>query len=139
MTLKGSIKKLQEYAKQAGVKEAPDYPTEGTQPSPFSIAYPAEGSFVGESAGQVARGLITIYVELHHTRTTLPIDVEDMIDFIYGFAKRVISDPTLSGECDTVQMSNENKINFVFGKMEWADEKTIGIRFEVTIKLKEVT
>lgn len=136
MALRDAILRVQVHAKSAGAQDAPDDPTEGAGVFPFSVCYPNAGTIEGEAVG-ARKDLIDLYLDYHLTRQNLPVDVQAALAFLEAFPSYLINDPTLNGTVDTILIGkDESKIRFVFGKMEYAGQETIGFRFTIPVKLR---
>lgn len=133
ITLLPVIEKLQAHSRTAGATEAPTLPFETNAVFPFSICYPANGTFAGQSGGW-EKDLTTVYLDVHFNRINLPTDVEAVIGYLDDFKPLLIADPTLGGTVSTLQMSDTQPIPWEFGQMKYADQDTIGLRFRITFK-----
>ncbi len=130
MTLAAAISDLQDKVLALGVKAAPKTIPEGMSVFPFAVSYPRAGNGALQSAGF---GFIfhTIFTEIHFNRTLLGPAVDDATPYIESMFASLVGDPTLS---DTV--SEVRAIRYTFGRLEWAGEQTIGVRFEVDVKVR---
>jgi hypothetical protein len=136
MSFTGAIQALQAHAMAlSGMKAAPDYPPEAANVFPFSVAYPAKGRLVGEAGW--TKALHTIFVEIHCNRSILPKAVEQATGYLTAYPARLLADPTLGGQVDTILMSDGQPVVYEFGRLEWGGVPTVGIRFQVTFKLQE--
>ena len=112
-----------------GIQSAPVTVPEAPGGFPFCCSYPRKGSLKTEGAGW-AHSFHTIFTEIHVSRQLLSLSVMTAIGFLDPFFKILIADPTLAGTVSTIQ-----DIRYTFGKLEWAGIETIGIRFELDVKM----
>ncbi len=136
MSLSGAIARLQYHAGSlSGIKEAPAAPPESANEFPFAVAYPARGNWFNPAGW--AKGLHTIFVEIHCARGILPTAVTQALAYVESFPNAVMNDPTLNSTVDTIILSEEDGgIPYTFGRLEWGGVQTIGMRFEVTVKIQ---
>lgn len=135
MTLVAAIAALQVHAKAAGAKDAPPLPAETAIGYPFSVCYPATGSISAETAG-AQKDLMTVNLDLHVNRIDLPTDVQTILSFFTAFAPLLIADPTLGGAVDTIVMEQDDPIRWNFGQMQYAEIKTVGLRYAIKLKIR---
>lgn len=115
----------------SGVKAAPANPPEAINQFPFSVCYPRTGRLTLQSAGWGIY-LHTVICEIHVARLLLPQAVAQAAPYIELFAGALIADPKLNGTVVTV-----NELRYTFGWLEWADDRHIGVRFELDVKLHQ--
>lgn len=134
MSLSGSITRLQALALLvSGIKAAPAKPPEGAGQFPFAVAYPRSGPVEFKSAGW-AEMMHTVYVEFHVSRSILPLAVNQAIGFVEAYPTLLLADPTLNGNCASL-----NAVRYTFGRLEWGGLETLGVRFEVDLKVNLVS
>jgi hypothetical protein len=130
MTVSEAISALQtKVMTLSEIKAAPSEPPEEMGQFPFAVAYPKSGAFRLESAG-FGTYLHTLICEIHMARIMLPRAVAQAIPYIESFAGLLIADPTLSGSVTAV-----NAVRYEFGRLSWAGEEHIGVRFEIDVKI----
>jgi len=130
MTISAAIANIQnKVATLPGIKAAPSEPPEGMGQFPFAVTYPKNGSFRLESAG-FGTYLHTLICEIHVARVILPRAISQTIPYIESFIQIVLSDPQLGGT-----VTSANVIRYEFGRLVWAGEEHIGVRFEVDVKI----
>lgn len=136
MSLSGAITRLQYHAGLlSGVKEVPTSPPESANEFPFVVTYPARGKFFNPSGW--SKGLHTIFVEIHCARVILPAAVTQALAYVEAYPNLIMNDPTLNSTVDTIILSEEDDgIPYTFGRLEWGGVQTIGVRFEVTVKIQ---
>lgn len=131
MTIEAAIIDLQtKLLGIAGLKSAPTSPPEATMSFPFAVSYERSGRLVTHSA-YFGDELVTIYCEIHVTRTILPAAISLAMTFRDPFIKAVIADPTLGDNVSTI-----NEIRWTFGALKWDTVDTIGYRFEIDCKIQ---
>lgn len=125
-------------ANVTGIKGAPQKPPDDMAVFPYAVAWPLEGSVVGDGAPGTYRNLATVRLEVHVGRNDLPVS----IDAVYPFLERVLdkilkpSNLTLNGNVDTIIFDAERPITWSFGELEWLSQQTIGWRINIPMKLK---
>jgi hypothetical protein len=129
MTLSNAISDLQDKALALGVKAAPKTIPEGMSVFPFAVSYPRTGSGQVASAG-FGHQFHTIWTEIHFNRTLLGAAIDEAMPYIESLFSAIIGDPTLSSTVSSV-----TAVRYTFGRLEWAGEQTIGVRFEVDVKV----
>jgi hypothetical protein len=118
-------------AQVSGIREAPDYPPEQLSDFPFAVAFPSEGT---HNFGVVGERMFlgNVILEVHVSRVSLPLAVENSIGFGDTIPNKLMTDPTLGGTCDTFE-----NIAQTFGELNWGDTQTLGYRFTlVNIKAR---
>lgn len=129
MTIEAAITNLQaKILSLTGVKSAPAKPPESAAAFPFGVSYERTGTLASHSA-VFADELVTIWCEIHVSRTLLGNGIAQAQALRDPFLKLLIADPTLAGTVSTIR-----DIRWTFGKLAWADVETIGFRFEVEVK-----
>lgn len=130
MTVSAAISALQtKVLTLSEIKAAPSEPPEAMGQFPFAVAYPKGGDFRLESAG-FGTYLHTLICEIHTARVMLPRAVAQAIPYIESFVGLLIADPTLGGSVTAV-----NAVRYEFGRLSWAGEEHIGVRFEIDVKI----
>lgn len=115
----------------ANLKEAPALPPESINQFPFAATY-ARATYQDvrfENAGW-AHVFHTIYCEIHVARTLLPRDANLAMSYIEPFIRSLLSDQYLGGTVDAV-----TGLRYSFGRLEWAGQETLGVRFEIDVKM----
>ena len=137
MSLEGAIAKLQEHALSCkGVKKAPTKLAESMGPYPFVVSYPERGQLMAES-GNLTHELHTIVTEFHAApRAMLGKAVEIATPYISEFFRKLVLDPKLGNEVDTIQFGSERPLVYEFGRLEWATTETIGFRLHTIVKIR---
>lgn len=132
MTLSVAIAEIQDIAREIhNIKDAPVLIPEGEPSFPFAISYPRTGTLDLE-AGQ-KKGLHTIFTEIHMSRGLLGTAVEQVLNIMVNFESALLGNVTLSGAVDTIVFP----IKYTFGRLEWGNTATVGIRYEITVKIHE--
>lgn len=135
MSYAGALRALQAHARALpGVLDAPDNVPESAILFPFAVTYPRSGTLIRNT--DTLKGLHVVYTEIHVDRSLLPEAIETAQGYITSFANRVLNDPTLGDNVNTLQVSNESPITYEFGRLEWGTTKTIGVRFIITFKIQ---
>jgi len=130
MALSNAIADLQAKALTlSGIQAAPASPPEAMNQFPFVVCYPKIGDAKFESAGW-ANYLHTLICEIHIARVLLPTAIALALPYIELFPSKVMSDPKLSNTVQAV-----NAVRYQFGRLEWAGEEHVGVRFEIDVKL----
>lgn len=125
---------LQKWAKESGVKEAPVRPTETNLLFPFSYAY-LRSSDIYIDPGPAERDLVMVYLDIHFNRIDLPTDYDKMTDVYETLKPKFVASPTLE---DTVSTINaEAPLRVEFGKLQLGNVETLGLRWHISIKIKE--
>ncbi len=114
----------------AGVVVAYNKTPEALSVFPCFINYPRTGRTIGEAKNQM-ESLYTIVAELHVARGILPEAESIARPFINLFEDAIYTDPTLAGTVMTV-----NEINHSYGQLMFGNETHLGIRFDVSIKMR---
>ncbi len=112
-----------------GMKSAPALPPESTGMFPFGVVYEARATTNTLAYGS-ADDLVTLFAEIHVSRTLLGSAIATAMAFRDPFLKALIADPTLGGSVSTI-----NEIRRVFGRLASGSVETIGYRFEIDIKV----
>lgn len=129
MTLALCIADLQDsWLAISGIKAAPDNPTEIEVAYPFAMTYERSGEMLLQSAGW-STPYTEVWSELHLSRTLLPQAIADALGYRDQFLEKIRDDPTLGGNCQTV-----DRVSWVFGNVTWAGIENIGYRFTMRIK-----
>lgn len=130
MSLTGAISDLQTKALQIPrIRSAPDKIPESMSVFPFAVCYPRVGRLEGQSHG-FGLGFHTLVLEIHVNRQILGLAVQQAQSFIEPVFEKIISDPRLNNQISTV-----TEMRYTFGRLEWAGVETVGIRFEVDVKI----
>ncbi len=130
MTLAAAISNLQAKARAiSGIKEAPDSPPENAGQFPFAVTYPRNGQ-VDDPGWR--KGLHTIFTEFHTSRVLLGSAITATMGYMDAFEDAIARDPRLGGTVDTIVFP----IRYTFGRMEWNGIPTIGVRYEITVKIQ---
>lgn len=138
-SLANAISRCQVHALAcSGMKAAPDDPPDNLSVFPFSVAYPERGQIFGES-GNLIRGIHVIIVEIHVARTILKEAVKLAKGYVEEFSAKIVADPTLNGAVDNVLFEAEQQVTYEFGRLEWANTPTIGVRFHIPVKIRNAT
>lgn len=134
MSLTGAITQLQAHALSlSGVKDAPTYPPESIDIFPFAVAYLAEGNW--SRMTDFKKGIHTIFVEFHCNRGILPTAIQQATGFVDSFPNKILNEPTLCGEVDTILMDAGQPVKYQFGKLDWGNEEHVGVRFIIQFKI----
>lgn len=131
-SLTDAIIRVQELATVAGMKTAPNYPTESIIVKPFSIAYPGMGE-IGKDDATSSRDIHRIYCQLHWTRAMLAESVEAALALFASFIEELRSDETLNGSVDAIIWP----VTYQFGELGWDEEATVGWQFEIPVKIRK--
>jgi hypothetical protein len=137
MSLENAILNLQAHALScSGMKKAPETLPEGMGPYPFAITYPERGQLSGES-GNLTHEIHTVITEFHIApRTMLGKAVESATPYISEFFRKLVLDPKLGGEVDTIWITTERPVTYEFGRLKWAGIETIGTRYHISMKIR---
>lgn len=115
-----------------GIKEAPATITESAALFPFGITYPRTGTVDAISEG-LGRGLHTIFVEIHMSRVLLGDSVIAVLGYMALLENALRLDPTVGGTVSTINFP----LRYTFGRLEWGSVPTVGVRYEVTVKIND--
>lgn len=129
MSLEGAITRLQTHALSAGCLVAPATPPEDLSDYPFSVAYEESGDLHPEAYNH-GYDVATIAVDMHVGRQDLPYDVARAYTLRLAFMQKLIGDPTLNGEIETIEGDPHRE----FMGMKYGDTKTIGYRWRIRVK-----
>jgi len=133
MTVAAVITKLAEIESGlSGIKHAYDETPEALTVFPCCINYPLRGTITGGPAG-VRTGIHVVVCEFHLSRQILPQAEAMARPYIDSFANAIWSDPRLGGVVDTVL-----ELRYEYGRLTFAGEEHLGLRWEVEFKLQEV-
>lgn len=132
MTISGAIARLQVHADALdNVQTAPSVATESISSTIFAVSYlspqPARVEF--QSAG-FCFALFTLITDFHVPATSLKDAIPIGEAFIPAFVAKLRDDITLNS-----QVTEINAARFSFGKLEFAGQETVGVRFETDCKL----
>ena len=110
-------------------------PPEKITTFPQAVVFPRSGSWMDGAAG-TKKGIHTIVIQIHVARKDLPRDIDKAFPYGDTVPDRILSDPTLGGNVDTVVLSNG--IRYIFGPLDWADSQTLGFEFEIDVKAQNL-
>jgi len=135
MTLAGSITRLQSLALQSSsdLRFAPDYPVDDAAVFPFCVAHLKSGSGQPDDASNV-RELYTIGVDFYVSRLSLKQSYQQIGAFTETFHQRLAGDPTLAGNCQTVDFTN-SAAPFTVRAATWNKQPAIAAMFDIVIKI----
>jgi hypothetical protein len=114
------------------MREAPDEPPETIAVFPFAVAYAERGRWDSISAAW-AIAYHTIILEIHVSRKDLPRDIQKAMAYSESVSNALIGDITLNGTVDTI-----TTISYIFGPLGWNEAPSIGWRYEIGVKQKQV-
>lgn len=120
----------------SGLRQTPSKPPESASAYPFAIVSLSEGSWTKESSGQV-KGLHTITIEIHQSRTDLPRDLEKVEPYGDLVKDKLLLDAnaTLNGTVDSIVADD---ISYTFGALGYAEVITIGWSIDVPVKIRSI-
>jgi len=131
MTITTAIANIQSKLGALGVKVAPSTVPEAANVFPFGVSYLSTGHLDLESAGW-GRNFHTIFSEIHVSRNLLGPAINTAMSYIEPFFLSLIADPTLGST-----VSNLVDVRYKFGRLEWGGVETIGVRFEIDVKIMQ--
>lgn len=130
MTLPNALANIQTLVLGiGGIRSAPNKVTEGANVFPFAVSYMRSGRLELPGAGY-GRHFHIIYTEIHVARQILPKAISLATSFIEPFFAAVIADPNLGGSVQEII-----GVRYTFGRLEWSGMETLGMRFELDVKL----
>ena len=134
-TLVDAITEIQRLvATVDGIRVTPTYPPDQMNQFPFAICYPDSAAITKEGAGAI-RGLHTIALEIHIPNKDKARNIATLIPIGAAVYRLLFQDTnaTLASTVDTIIA-----INYDFGPLGYESVDTIGWRFGIDIKLREV-
>jgi hypothetical protein len=135
MSLAGATQYMADaLAAVPGTRGTPEKLRDAPASFPFVIVYRRESEYALNPG--FANALTTLFAEVHFSRTLLKSIPARVTEYEQAFLQALLADPTLGGH---VQALN-GRPRSTFGGMQWGDVTTIGIRFEISVKIaQEVT
>lgn len=119
-----------------GVRGAPDSPPDSLPSTwPYAVCYPGRGEISAIEATTNVE-IHTIILELHHGHQELARVVSTIAPYVRNINIALWNDVTLDNTVDTIQA-----IRYTFGLLGWGetDAQTLGIRFEIDVKIRVTT
>jgi hypothetical protein len=115
------------------VRASAEYPPEAMGQFPFAMVYPGAGVFwlMGNAWSQDFHTLIG---EVHLSRANLATAVKASLPIYEQVRNALANNPTLGGVVDTIHGEDE-PVRYQFGLLTWNDEKHIGWRFTIRVKI----
>jgi len=113
-----------------GIALAPTTPPEQLGELPMAVTYIGEGEF-NYAASLGCIGLHTLVVDIHVGRSFLEEDEPVAREFIESVPKAVAGNMQMNGSCEHCLVRN-----YRYGRLGYGAEKTMGIRFQLEVKLK---
>lgn len=136
MSLQGAIDRIEYHLNLLdGIKGVPVRVPESANQFPFGVVYPESGNL--QAVSDWMKAIHVLIVEIHCERTLLGAAIEQATGYITSFPKRLLDDPTLNNQVDTIIADGGQSITYQFGRLEWGGLQTIGIRFRVPVKIQE--
>lgn len=124
-------------AQVEGVQQSPDVPPEKASDFPFVAVYPGDGQASSYAMGALKKLLTYLVVEIHVTRRDLAADMTKVIPLLERALDKLMSDPTLGGNVQTIIMTADQPITYTLAGMSYGGMDTIGWR--VTLRIKQET
>lgn len=134
-SIDGAIQRLQTLAlasTDVTIRAAPDYPVEGADWLPMSIAHLGIGALT-EVEATFATHLLSVFVDVHFSIASLKAAYAQIDLFIPEYLKRLAGDPTLNDTVDTIVFP----VTWQVLAMEWDQLVTAGVRITVPLKILE--
>lgn len=142
-TLDDIVTAVQAALVDIDVASIPATPPEniGDPQLPALIVYSARGGFrletaMGESGYPEKWGAHTIYVDLHVTRSNLPINVAAVMPVNEAIANALLRGflaGKFGGTVTTLGTGGSLPVRYALAEMNWGGRKTIGWRFELDV------
>lgn len=117
----------------SGIRAAPDYaPEDLGSLFPFSAVYLENGTWTVGPGYSAMTGLVTIAIEVHVARKSLPADLRQVMPFSVSVPKALLSPSniTFGGRIDGF-----NGLAFTFGPLTWGTTQTLGFKYTFMGKL----
>ncbi len=133
MNVNNAIAEIQTKALAiSGIRMAPDAPPEQLNVFPFWVTYERLGRLpVNELPREWANQTVTLFSELHVSRTLLTRAITSALGYRDLFLKKLLQDPNLGGDVMIV-----DEVRWTFGRLEWGGVETIGYRFELDLSVE---
>ena len=113
----------------ASIRKAPQYPPGKIPEFPYAVTYAGQSEFKGGGGTRIV-ALHTIICEFHVAERDIGASAELVMPYADSFPKAVLDDVTLGSAIDTTNAIRSSG----FIPLGW-DKTTVGIRFEVDIKI----
>lgn len=113
----------------ARVEGAPQYPPGKIPLFPYVVIYAGPSTWSG-GGNQLKKGLHTIICEFHVAERDVAASAELVMPYADSFPKAILNDVQLAATVDTTNGIRSSG----FGPLGW-DKATLGIRFEIDVKI----
>jgi hypothetical protein len=118
----------------AGVKAAPEYPTDDAGVLPLAIAHITSGN-VTQVVATDTKIMVDITVDFHFDRNVLRLTYQKIDALIPDFLQRLGGDPTLNGTVSTIKYP----VTFTVGPAQWDSIITQMVSFTIPVKFPLLT
>lgn len=107
-----------------------DEPPEKIKRFPATVCFVRSADWKVEPADVLKGSPVTIALQLHVARKDLERDTQKVMPFSVLVPREIWDTDDLNGTVDTIQAVRQTR----FGELNWGDEKTFGIEWEIDVK-----